>query len=445
MRLRTQLEKNKIEGIKSQVEDADPYEVAWCVSRFPVEDQVRVLSSVSAEKGSRIFQEMDLRQQTEILRLGRLPSMVGVVQHMDSDEMADVLGTLDPIQKVEWLATLPEQELSEAESLLAYPPDTAGGLMAKEYVAVPVHMNAGKVASRLQALAKDYSSYKVTYVYVLDDHGKLKGVLPIRDLVLKPKETPIKDFMVRDVVTLPDTASKREVAELFRQKNLLALPVVNSENRLVGVITNDDVLDVIQDLAAEELLKISGVSKEESRESPLFRIVKKRLSWLTINIFLNLTAASVIAFYEDTLSAVIALAFFLPIISDMSGCSGMQAVAVSVRDLALQKILPRDYWRVLRKELFVGLINGMALGAIIGLVAFLLKGIPMLGVVVMLALWINTIIAVSFGGVVPLMVKSFKFDPAIASGPILTTLTDIMGFFILLSLATAWLPWLTPH
>ena len=443
MRLRTQLQKSNWEQLGPQVQQADPYDVAWCAVRFPIEDQVRILSSVDPALGARILQEMELSRQTEILSLGRLPALVKIVQHMDSDEMADVLGSLDPIQKIEWLSTLPQKELIEAESLLAYPPDTAGGLMAKEFVSVPIHLTAGEVASRLQSLAENYENLRVTYVYVTDDKGHLKGVLPMRDLVLKPKEAPVENLMVKDVAVIPDTASKREVAEFFRQRNLLALPVVNSDHRLVGVITSDDVMDVIQELADEELLKLSGISTDESRESPLLKIVRRRLSWLTVNIFLNLTAASVIAFYEDTLSAVIALAFFLPIISDMSGCSGMQAVAVSVRDLALQKILPHDYWRVLKKEFWVGLLNGLALGTIIGLVAFLLKGIPMLGVVVALALWLNTIIAVSFGGIVPLLLKYGKFDPAIASGPVLTTLTDIMGFFILLSLATAWLPWLT--
>ena len=443
MRMRAQLQKNDMERLRHHIEKADPYDVAWCVARFPLEDQVRSLTSVPPQKGAKIFQEMDLEKQSDILRLGRLPRLLKLVQEMDSDELADVLGNLEPIQKVEWLGSLPERELVEAESLLAYPPDTAGGLMAKEYVAVPSNLTTGEVASRLQTLASDYEKFKVTYVYVVDARENLVGVLSLRDLVLKPKSTPVTDILIEDVSTLPDTASKRDVAELFRTRNLMALPVVNAAGRLVGVITSDDVMDVIQELSEEDLLKLSGVSKEETRDSSVGKIIRRRLSWLTINVFLNITAASVIAFYEDTISAVIALAFFLPIISDMSGCSGMQAVAVSVRDLALQRIIVRDYWRVLSKELVVGLINGMVLGIIIGVVAYLLKGIVMLGVVVALALWINTILAVSFGGLIPLLVKYARFDPAIASGPILTTLTDIMGFFILLSLATYWLPLLT--
>jgi len=243
---------------------------------------------------------------------------------------------------------------------------------------------------------------------------------------------------------MPVTATKREVAELFRERNLLALPVTTPEGKLAGIITADDVMDVIQELANEELLKISGVSSDESREVSIWQTLRRRFWWLSANIVFNLISASVIAFYEDTLARVIALAFFLPIISDMSGNAGMQAIVVSIRDLALNRILPRDYFKVIRYEAIVGFMNGLALGIIIGLIALIMKGIPMLGVVVALSLWINTVISVVVGGSLPLFLKWLKFDPASASGPIVTTVTDMMGFFTMLSLATHWLPYLKP-
>lgn len=442
-RIKTTIQKHNAEALKSLVERMAPFDVAWCCGRLPVEDRLRVLMAVTPDVGAAVFQEMPLQQQKEMLELGRLPALVNIVQRMDSDEMADLLGALDPVDKHAWMATLPTQELKEAESLLAYPADTAGGLMAIEFVSVPVHLTAGEVASRLQALASSYEHLKVTYVYVLDGQGRLAGVLPVRDLVLKPRETPIESFMIRNVATVHATATQRDVAEIFTQRNLLALPVVNDENKLLGIITYDDVLDVIQDIASDEMLKLSGVSTDESRDSSLAAIVRRRLPWLSLNILLNLMAASVIAFYEKTLAAVISLAFFLPIVSDMSGCSGMQSVAVSVRDLALKKILPRDYFRVLRKEVLVGLVNGFVLGSIIAFVAYLLRGNPALGGVVGLASWLNSIVALCIGGIIPLLLQHWKFDPAVASGPILTTVTDMMGFFLLLSLATVWLPHLT--
>lgn len=443
-RLRSLVLKNDLESIKGQLETAGHYDAAWAIGRFHVEERARMLSLVTAETGARIFEELALPLQIELLRLGRLPAIEAILKNVDSDDAADVLGALEPAEKQRWLDTLPSQEKTEAQSLLAYPADTAGGLMAKEYVSVPVNLTAGEVVNRLQAMAPSFEHIRVTYVYAVDEGGVLRGVLPMRDLALRPRETPVSSFMVTAVITMPSGASKREVAELFRERNLLALPVVTDDGKLAGIITADDVIDVIQELANEEMLKISGVSLEESRELPIAKTLKGRFSWLALNILLNLISASVIAFYEHTLSEVIALAFFLPIISDMSGTSGMQAVVVSVRDLALQRILPRDYFKVLRYEIMVGFLNGLALGIIVGLVAYFLKGIPMLGAVVALALWINTVISVVVGGVIPLALKRLGFDPALSSGPILTTVTDMMGFLILLSLATHWLPWLKP-
>lgn len=443
-RLRALVLKNDLDKVKAQLEGAQPYDAAWALSRFSVEERVEMLSPLDPAIGAKIFQELPLSSQTEILRVGRLPALVEIVQRLDSDEAADVLGTLDPVEKERWLATMPSEEMTEAQSLLAYPADTAGGLMAKEYVSVPVSLTAGEVVRRLQTLAPTFEHLKVTYVYAIDEQGVLKGVLPMRDLALRPGATPVSTILVTDVATMPVTAAKRDVAELFRERNLLALPVVTEESKLVGVITADDVMDVIQELADEEMLKISGVSLEESREVPVSRTISRRFGWLSVNILLNLVAASVIAIYEETLAQVIALAFFLPIISDMSGTSGMQAIVVSIRDLALQRILPRDYFRVLRYEARVGAVNGLGVGIIVGLVAYFMKGIPMLGVVVVLALWLNTVVAVAVGGILPLFLKKMKFDPATGAPPILTTVTDMMGFFLLLSLAKHWMPYLKP-
>ena len=188
-------------------------------------------------------------------------------------------------------------------------------------------------------------------------------------------------------------------------------------------------------------LKAAGIiGGDELRSMPVFLRSRRRLAWLSINILLNIAAASVIAFYEDTLTAVIALAVFLPIVSDMSGCSGNQAVAVSMRELTLGAALPSDVFRVWRKEAIVGLINGVALGALLGIAAWLWKGNPTLGFVVGGALAVNTIVAVSIGGTVPLLLRKFELDPAVASGPLLTTVTDMCGFFLLLSLASTVLP-----
>jgi magnesium transporter len=231
--------------------------------------------------------------------------------------------------------------------------------------------------------------------------------------------------------------------DIFSERSFLGIPVINGDGQLTGVVHRAAVEQALADRNADDFRKSKGIIREELRTMPLAVRSRRRLAWLSINIVLNVIAASVIAFYQETLSQVIALAVFLPIISDMSGCSGNQAVAVSMRELSLGLIDPREIWRVLWKEATVGILNGFALGLLIGVVAFAWQGNWWLGLVVGIALMLNTLVAVSLGGCLPLLMRRIGMDPALASGPILTTVTDMCGFLLVLSLATAAIAHLT--
>ena len=235
----------------------------------------------------------------------------------------------------------------------------------------------------------------------------------------------------------------KTLERFFDRHPLFGVPAVDAMGALVGVVRSVDVEQAADERSNRSFLKFMGiVGGEELRTMPLRNRSMRRLSWLTVNIVLNIIAASVIAFHQDTLSAVIALAVFLPIISDMSGCSGNQAVAVSMRELTLGVIRPAEIWRVLRKEAAVGLINGIVLGVLLGLVGWLWQGNFALGAVVAVSLALNTLVAVCFGGLIPLVLARLGQDPALASGPILTTITDMTGFLLVLTIAGALLPWL---
>lgn len=243
--------------------------------------------------------------------------------------------------------------------------------------------------------------------------------------------------MIRKPISVQFDASLDELADFFDRHHFLGVPVTDSDGNLLGIVQESAVAEAWGDRQNTDFLKTQGImGGEEIRTLPVFIRTSRRLSWLSINILLNVLAASVIAVYQDTLAAVIALAVFLPIISDMSGCSGNQAVAVSLRELSLGLIRPHELLRVWLGEIVVGLLNGIALGLLIGVVAFLWKGNPFLGMVVGVALFLNTLVAVSVGGLVPLVLKRCGADPAIASGPILTTVTDMCGFFLVLSIAS---------
>jgi magnesium transporter len=297
------------------------------------------------------------------------------------------------------------------------------------------------VLDDLRAQGEEYSDYDIQYAYVVSGSGRLIGVLRLRDLLMAPRSKTIKEIMIKEPLHVNVNMALRDLKDFFRQYSFLGVPVVNGDGKLVGVVRSASAREAANRQNNQLFLKFAGiVGGEESRNMSLFKRSSRRLSWLSINIVLNIIAASVIAIYQDTLEKAIVLAVFLPIISDMSGCSGNQAVAVSIRELTLGLVRPRELVRVLAKESAIGLINGIALGILLGGAAILWKGNPWLGLVVGVSLAANTLVAVSFGGLVPLILRGLRADPALASGPILTTVTDMCGFFFVLSFASTLLP-----
>jgi magnesium transporter len=359
------------------------------------------------------------------------------------DEQADVIARLTDGGGAAILVAWPAAEAEDARRLLAYPSDSAGGLMITEFLSYRENLTVGDVLDDLRANSEKYRSFDVQYAYVVAAGGRLVGVLQLRDLLLSSPDERLSIVMIHDPLNVLDTAPLEELERFFDRYTLLGVPAVDSSGRLVGVVRSVDVEQAADERTNRSFLQFMGiVGGEELRSMPLrFRSVR-RLSWLTVNILLNIIAASVIALHQDTLTAVIALAVFLPIISDMSGCSGNQAVAVSMRELTLGVVRPRELWRVLRKEAAVGVINGIVLGMLLGFVGWLWQGNFALGAVVAVALALNTLIAVCFGGLIPLVLRGCGQDPALASGPILTTITDMTGFFLVLSIAAAVLPYL---
>jgi magnesium transporter len=367
-----------------------------------------------------------------------------IVAELPSDEQADLLGQIEAADAEAILQRMTTPRATVARRLLSYDPQTAGGLMIAEYLAYPDTGTVGDVAADLRAHGERYADYNVQYAYVVSSDGKLVGVLRVRDLLLAPASRPLRDIMLSDPLRVPDTAALEDLKRFFDEHALFGVPVTDPQGRLVGVVRRAAVEEALRQGATRVYLAFSGLAgEEELRSMPIRSRSFRRLSWLSLNIVLNVIAASVIAIYQDTLSAVIALAVFLPIISDMSGCSGNQAVAVSIRELTLGLIRPYEFLRVVVKEGLVGILNGIVLGILIGVVAYAWKQNVFLSLVVGTALAVNTIVAVLIGGLVPLGLKALRLDPALASGPVLTTVTDMCGFFLVLSLASAVLPRLT--
>lgn len=428
------------EQLEDYVESLPPSEVARALAHLRPYEQGRVLGTLTPEGAADLIEELPVSQAAAIVEHLPVDVAAAIVHELPSDQQADLLVEMADDEATAVLGALDPTEAGEIRELSRYEDDVAGGLMVTELIAVPIDASRASVIEAFRR-AKDVEDIDVQYIYVVDAGERLVGVLRLRDLLLVDGDLPIASIMVTDPVTVPDGAVLKTLEDTFDRYGFLGIPVVDPDHRLLGIVQQSDVRDAVGERAEERHLKAAGiVGGEELRTMPLLLRSRRRLSWLSVNIVLNVIAASVIALFEDTLTAVIALAFFLPIISDMSGCSGNQAVAVSVRELALGQVKPYEVYFVWLKEIGVGAINGTVLGLLIGVVAWLWRGNPYLGAVVGLALTVNTMIAVSIGGAVPLLLKRLNMDPALASGPVLTTITDICGFFLVLGIATAMLP-----
>ena len=411
------------------------------IDRLDDDTQEQLMVLLPPEQAAELLEHMPSAQAVDILD-GISPGQAAdIIEEFDSDAAADMLGDLEANEAEAILKVMEPEEAAEARELLGYDEDTAGGLMRSEFLAYQLTAKVGDVTEDMRGNAETYSDYDVQYAYIIDAGEQLVGVLRLRDLLLSTPDTPVTKIMLPRPLAVNHAMELGELVQLFDDKQFVALPVVDDLRRLIGVVMRKSVREAAAEDVAEDFLKVSGLGgKEELRSMPLGVRSGRRLSWLSINIVLNVLAASVIAAYQDTLAQVIALAVFLPIISDMSGCSGSQAVAVSIRELALGLVRPVEMMRVLGKEMTVGIINGLALGILLGAVTFFWKGNVWLGAVVGGALMLNTVVAVSLGGMIPLALKRMHLDPALASGPILTTVTDMCGFFFVLSMATMVLP-----
>ncbi|MGM0452409.1 MAG: magnesium transporter [Thermodesulfobacteriota bacterium] len=431
------LEQGDAEALTHYIDELPADEIARSFARLSVEDQEDIVRKLEWPDAAELMEQVPDALAVDLLRQISPPEAAHILDHMPSNERADLLVQIDAEEAEAILDNMAPDAAVDARLLASYPPGVAGGLMITEYLWHYETALVEDVIGDFREHAEIYSDYDVQYTYVVTEQMVLIGVIRLRDLVLAPSRRKISEIMIGDPLCVTDDTPLAELGRFFDEHAFIGVPVVDADHRLIGIVRNEDVDEALIDRSESDYLKSQGiVGGEELRSMTIWRRSSRRLSWLSINIVLNIIAASVIAIYQDTLSAVIALAVFLPIISDMSGCSGNQAVAVSIRELSLGLIKPFEIFRVWTKEVTVGLINGLVLGVLLGAAAYLWKGNLYLGGVVAAAMAINTVVAVSIGGCVPLLLKWLKSDPALASGPILTTITDMCGFLLVLSFAT---------
>lgn len=409
------------------------------VLTFSHTERDALIALLSPEMASQLIDEAPLELAGELIEGQETARAVEIFDELDSDVQADVLAELDQEDADAILAGLDPEDAAGVRRLAEYDAGTAGGLMLADAFQFRPNQTVGAVLRSLASDDEDLERYHGQHPYIVDENGHPVGVVSLRGLLTAKRSAKLEDIMVTPL-TVDAQASLDTLQDLFNDYDFLGFPVVDEAKTLVGVISRTAVDAAILARAEGDNLRLQGIVGDELRTMPLAIRSRRRLAWLSANIVLNIIAASVISAYEETLAAVIAIAVFLPMVSDMSGCSGNQAVGVTMRELSLGLVRPKDAMRVWIKEASVGVINGIVLGILIGLVCWAWKGNPYLGLVIGLALALNTLIAVSIGGVVPLLLKRVGQDPAVASGPLLTTITDMAGFFLVLSLASLMMP-----
>ena len=414
-----------------------PSDMADIVERLAEGERLRLLELLPAEEAADALAEMEEEEHPEDLLVRMEPERIAEVVHeLADDDAADLIGELEPEEQARVLESVPDEEEREIRELLHYPEDSAGGIMTRELLAVPYGCTAGEAIEHVREKGRDVSEFYT--IFVVDGELRLKGVVSLQQLVLASPGASLADLVEEPPAVVPVHMDQEEVGRILSRYNLASIGVVDALGRLVGRVTFDDVIDVVEAESTEDILRFASVSEEEELRGSTADAVRSRLPWLAVNLVTMSLAALVVWFYRETIEQAAILAAVMPVIAGVGGNAGTQALAVTIRRIAVADESIAERWTVVRKELVVGFINGLAIGLVVAAAGLLIPGTsPMFGLVVMISMWGNLVIASTAGAFFPILLESLGIDPAVASSVFVTTFTDFFGFFLLLGLATA--------
>jgi len=394
---------------------------------------VRLLSVLPSELASEALAEMEEGEDRGDLLAALTPERgAELLVELPDDDAADLMGDLEPGERSRILEVLPAEEAGELIGLLRFDDESAGGLMTTELVAVEASLTAGQAIEQVRIQGREVDDFYT--VFVVDDAGRLQGTLRLDDLITADSESRVDELVEAPVATVRPDVDQEEVGKLISRYNLAAIPVVSDDGVLLGRITFDDVIDAIEAEQTEDILRLAGLGDEEDLRHSWSEAVRARLPWLALNLVTASLAASVILVFEDVIDQVLTLAFLAPIIAAMGGSSGTQSLAITIRRITVEGSRGSSGW--VMGEILVGFVNGAVLGGGIALLALVVDGDPRLGLVVLLAMWGNQVVAGFAGAFVPATLDRIGVDPSIASSVFVHTLTDLCGFFLLLGLAS---------
>ena len=421
------------------IEEIPPADAADILINLPAHEAATVAEFLDPDTAATVLAQMDPPAAALVVAAMQPPEAAVLLSRMNPDDAVDLLQHVaDPLRE----PLLDEMGATTAADLRAlgrFRPDTAGGIMTTEVTALPQELTAQHAGDELRRLGQ--TQEQMYYVYVIDRARRLIGVLSMRDLLLSPPDRRIADIMQRNVLSVPAPMDQEQVAELFRKYKYLAIPVTDGRNRLLGIITVDDVVDVLEQEATEDVQVMFGAGAEERLDSPWGFSFRKRIGWLLVNLATAFLAASVVGFFETTIETLAILALYMPVVAGMGGNASAQAMAVTIRGMGRGEVGDRQLRQVFLREIRVGAMSGLIIGAAAALIAWVFhyRYGWVLGALVAVALLINHSLACVWGAAVPFVMKRLGFDPAQSATIFTTTLTDMVGFFTLLGLASLWL------
>ena len=386
-----------------------------------------------------IEEEDDEDEQYELLKLFSDGKQRKIIDETPKDEITDLIGELEENEKQDILNKMDQDDKADVEKLLTFEPDTAGGIMTTEYISIRSGNTVEKTLKYLQENTEQDTTY---YLYVVDPQNVLKGVVSLRDIVSSTFDTKMIDITNPNVKSVLYNVDQEEVARKFKKYGFIMMPVVDEEDHLLGVIEFDDIIDIMQEESTEDINLLGGVDSEERLDSTIEESFKSRIPWLIINLFTAVLAASVVSFFEGTIAQVVTLATVMPIVTGMGGNAGTQTLTIVVRGLSLGEMTKANAIKIMLKEIAVGMCSGIIIGILVAIGSMIFEGNPIFGLVTGLAMFLNMILANIAGYFIPVILDKLKIDPALASGVFVTTVTDVLGFFFFLGLATVFLPYL---
>lgn len=430
----------KVIDLNSLTDELKLIDIAKTLSEYEDNQIVLLCTALTDEKLAMVLEHADENIQLKIISYLTNEKILKIFGYMQKDDIADILGMLKIYKRKELLNLMIEGDRKILTSLLGYKEDSAGGIMTTEFIIFKQDMTIKDTLKEIKKMAP--KNELLDTLFISDNTRKVVGTVELRDVLINDNNTILADISSKNFISVEPEVDQEEVAAMFRKYDLTVLPVVNKKQIILGIITVDDVMDVMVEEQTEDILKMGGVAKEETLNSTFWDSVKLRLPWLVINLLTAFLAALTVKAFEGTIAKVVALSSTMSMVTGMGGNAGTQTVSIIIRNIAMGNIELKDALPQLKKEILLGLVNGLVIGIITGIVVGMIYQSVYLGIIILLAMVGNLIVSGIFGLLVPLVLQKLKVDPALSSSIFLTTATDVLGFFIFLSLANLFISYL---